>query len=119
MQADPVCQLQVLVCPWLPKKNDREQVDYIAAGLSRPLGLHPPFRAPSVEQSQADSRSLTFHLDKHTEMGSLQNTQYGIDNGHMCACKCAVSQVSDSLQNCMHTSDTRVTARLHAPDVCM
>ena len=33
--------------------------------------------------------------------------------------KYAVSQVYDSLHIYMHTSDTRVTARLHAPDVCM
>ena len=33
--------------------------------------------------------------------------------------KGAVSQVSDSLHIYMHTSDTRVTARLLAPDVCM
>ena len=32
----------------------------------------------------------------------------------MCAWKCAVSQLSDSLHIYMHTSDTRVTARLRA-----
>ena len=32
----------------------------------------------------------------------------------MCAWKCAVSQLSDSLHICMHTSDTQVTARLRA-----
>ena len=37
----------------------------------------------------------------------------------MCEWKCAVSQLSDSLHIYMHTSDTRVTARLHAPVVCM
>ena len=37
----------------------------------------------------------------------------------MCAWKCAVSQLSDSLHIYMHTSDTRVTARLHALYVCM
>ena len=37
----------------------------------------------------------------------------------MCASKCAVKQVSDSLHISMHTSDNRVNARLHAPDVCM
>ena len=37
----------------------------------------------------------------------------------MCAWKCAVSQFSYSLHIYMHTSDTRVTARLHALDVCM
>ena len=37
----------------------------------------------------------------------------------MCAWKCAVSQLSNSLHIYMHTSDTRVTGRLHAPDVCM
>ena len=37
----------------------------------------------------------------------------------MCAWKCAVRQLSVSLHIYMHTSDTRVTARLHAPDVCM
>ena len=36
----------------------------------------------------------------------------------MCAWKCAVSQLSDSLHIYMHTSHTRVTERLHAPDVC-
>ena len=37
----------------------------------------------------------------------------------MCAWKCAVSQLSDSLHIYMHTSDTRVTSRLHALYVCM
>ena len=32
----------------------------------------------------------------------------------MCACKCAVSQTLGSLHIYMHTSDTRVTAHLHA-----
>ena len=36
----------------------------------------------------------------------------------MCAWKCAVSQLSHSLHIYMHTSDTRVTARLHALCKC-
>ena len=36
----------------------------------------------------------------------------------MCAWKCAVSRLSYSLHISMHTSITRVTARLHGPDVC-
>ena len=37
----------------------------------------------------------------------------------MCAWKCAVSQLSYSLHIYIHTSDTPVTAHLHALDVCM
>ena len=37
----------------------------------------------------------------------------------MCAWKCAVIQLSDFLHIYINTSDTRVTAHLHAPDVCM
>ena len=37
----------------------------------------------------------------------------------MCAWKCRVSQLPNSLHIYMHTSDTRVTVRFHAPDVCL
>ena len=37
----------------------------------------------------------------------------------ICAWKCAVSQLSESLLIYMHTSDTWVTARLHALGACM
>ena len=40
-------------------------------------------------------------------------------NWPMCAWKFAMSQLSYSLQIYMHTSNTRVTAHLHALDVCM
>ena len=33
--------------------------------------------------------------------------------------KCGVRQAYDSMHIYMHTSDTRVTAPKHAPDVCM
>ena len=59
------------------------------------------------------------HENVHWSDCPMCSCKWGVSRVTEMCMKCAVRQVRDSMHIYMHTWDTRVTARLHAPDVCM